>query len=113
LAARHTFRMPCIDYKRPDNPPKGHQPHEIVAPEFGENVGVEQPTDHTETSRTGIGARFGSSSMSRYGEAWIAAIRASPLGFGGGLPSGSGGDFTFLLMLTRIVQTAADFNATR
>jgi hypothetical protein len=62
------------------SPPKGHQLHGIAAPEFGQNVGAEQPAGHTETSRTGIGARSGSSSMSRCGEACITTIRAAPVG---------------------------------
>src|SRR5665213_3024656 len=47
--------------------------------QFAEDVGVEQPTRHKETSRTGIGVRLGSRSISRCGEACIAAIRLAPV----------------------------------
>src|SRR5579883_453886 len=49
------------------------------ATQLGENVGVEQPTRHRLTSRTGIRARLGSMSMSRWGDAWTAATSASPV----------------------------------
>src|SRR5262245_47547828 len=48
--------------------------------QFGEYVGIEQPAAHKETSRTGIGVRLGSRSISRQGDAFIAAINASPVG---------------------------------
>ena len=47
--------------------------------QFGEDVGVEKPSCHKETFRTGNGVRDGAISRSRCGDARIAAIRASPV----------------------------------
>jgi hypothetical protein len=49
------------------------------AAQLGENIRLEQPTRHRSIPRTGIRSRFGSMSMSRWGEACMAAISASPL----------------------------------
>src|SRR3984893_15569283 len=49
------------------------------AAQFGQDIGVEQPTRHKETLRTGIGVRLGSISISRCGEACIAAISDAPV----------------------------------
>jgi hypothetical protein len=43
------------------------------------DVGIEKPSYHSDTSRTGSAARPGSISTSRCGEAWIASIRACPV----------------------------------
>src|SRR6476620_5283076 len=51
----------------------------LGAVQFREYIGIEQPNHHNETSRTGISARFGAMSISRCGEACMAAIRASPV----------------------------------
>ena len=51
----------------------------LGAAQFREDVGVEQPAGHKETSRTGISVRPGSMLISRCGEACIAAIKASPV----------------------------------
>src|SRR5262249_45743268 len=49
------------------------------AAQFRDDVGVEQPTVHNTTSRTGNGPRAGSISMSRYGDACSASIKAWPV----------------------------------
>src|SRR6185312_14030802 len=46
--------------------------------QFGKDVGIEQPTRHKEALRTGIRVRLGSMSISRCGDACIAAIRTLP-----------------------------------
>src|SRR6202790_4489212 len=51
----------------------------LGAAQLGENVGVEQPAGQNRTSRTGMAVRFGSRSISRYGEACMAAIKDSPV----------------------------------
>src|SRR5208337_3415637 len=51
----------------------------LRATQLGENIRIEQPTRHRSTPRTGVRARFGSMSMSRKGEACIAAMSAPPL----------------------------------
>src|SRR5580658_7534343 len=51
----------------------------LGAAQLRKDVGVEKPTRHKTTSRTGIGARVGSISISRCGDACIAAISASPV----------------------------------
>jgi hypothetical protein len=39
------------------------------ATQFGQNVGAQQPSGHKEIPRTGAGARCGSRSTSRHGDA--------------------------------------------
>ena len=51
----------------------------LAAAQFGENVGIEKPTAQKRTSRTGMAVRLGSISISRCGEACMAAIKASPV----------------------------------
>jgi len=48
------------------------------AAELGQNVRIKEPSRHSAASRTGIGPRRDSISMSRWGEAWSASIRAAP-----------------------------------
>src|SRR5262245_52171627 len=61
-----------------------HEAHDLPlrlwAAELGQHVGVEEPAAHGRSmSRTGIRVRLGSSSISRDGEACIAATSAAPV----------------------------------
>src|ERR1700722_5063749 len=49
------------------------------APKLGQDVRVEQPSHHSDTSRTGIIPRLGAISMSRWGDACMASMRAWPV----------------------------------
>src|SRR5271170_46320 len=51
----------------------------VGAAQLRKDIRVEKPTRHKTTWRTGMGARFGSMSISRCGDACIAAISASPV----------------------------------
>src|SRR6266851_6829253 len=59
---------------------RGDETHDLrIGPDpaqFRQDVGVEQPAGHNSMSRTGMIARPGSKSISRWGEAWRASIRA-------------------------------------
>lgn len=50
----------------------------LRASQFRQNICIKQPSRQSETSRTGIGSRLRFGSMSRSGEACMAAISASP-----------------------------------